>query len=335
MRLNRWASVMAIGSLAGLLAGCDDEENIDSSDIKTHGIYADFAAASNGKTTTVDAVLLAGGDDSNVFVDLEAGDTLLAKIDDGTSQTLRGDADGKHYKKTFDVGEGKVTISFQREDDEDAPNSYVTLPDPFAMSLDADELERGEDLVVTWEPANDGGTMHWKVSGDCIWGEDGSTNDDGKYTISSDDIEVHATDKGESCKVTVTLERRRNGQVDSAFGEGGKFVGIQRRSKTFMSTPGPEETDEEPEATGGKSGSSETGGSANEDTGGAANAAGASNAEQGGSSSTTGGAGGAANGQAGSADAEMGGSNPGAAGSAETGEAAAGSNGEGGSAGSN
>jgi hypothetical protein len=347
MRCNRWASVMMIGSVAGTLAGCG-EDHIGSGALKTSGMYANFKATANGDKTTVDAQLRAEDEDGDIVI-LEAGDTLIASVDDET-HTLKPDSNKEHYLNTFDATEDGtlVTIDFERRDsgDKDAPDSHVRLPEPFDMSLEVSgPVQRNEDVVLTWEPSGGGDRMYWLVRGDCVWDDDGSTADDGRFTLTSDHIDVLTSHEDEPCTVTVTLERHSHGAIDSAF-RNGRFLGIQGRSRTFSSVP----VVEEPDDTGtGGSGTTETGGSGNEagapSAGSAGSPAATGGTGTGGSSAAHAGAAGATHEEAGAAGAAMGGSSAGgatqaaagsagaAAGSAAAAAGSAGASGQGGAAG--
>jgi hypothetical protein len=143
----------------------------------------------------------------------------------------------------------------------------VTLPEPFSLELGEDmdqEVQRGQDVQIVWEPAGSG-SVAWAVDGDCVWMEHGSTTDDGSLSLDAEDVRVHSLDEGETCEVTVTVERTARGRVDPAFEEGGVIEATQRRRVTFSSTPGPDEEGYEPSGTGGSS--SGTGGSPSTDAG--------------------------------------------------------------------
>jgi hypothetical protein len=112
--------------------------------------------------------------------------------------------------------------------------------------LDAgDDIQRGNPVPVEWDPPGDGGEVNWEVNGDCVWIESGEAADDGTFEIAAEDVRVQNNDLGEECEVTVTLERVVRGEVDSAFGEGGRFYLIQRRTVIFNSTPADDEAEEE------------------------------------------------------------------------------------------
>lgn len=228
------------------LFGCS--EDIDSDDVRTSGFYADFSALATGNgSTTVSARLKTGGENSNTFADLQAPDTLVASTDDeDVTMSRRGSGNRAAYEAVFDTDEAgtEFNIAFLRGDlDDDAPDSQVTLPDPFTPSFEdidrGDEVERGTRVDVLWD--NDAsGQMSWSVEGDCVWSESGTVDDDGSLSLADDDIRVQSLNEGEDCEVTITLERRSKGTTDAAFG-GGKFEAVQRRTLTFVSTPSEDE----------------------------------------------------------------------------------------------
>lgn len=255
MRTNGWISFLVVGVA---LVGCS--EDVGSSAIRTKGMYANYEALSEGDgKTTVTAELRVGGDDGT-YVVLEDPDQLVASAE-GDEEVMDGFDDGKKYRTTFDTDEGGtvINIAFERGEDENAPDSSVKLPEPFTLGLaDFDEgveIARGEDVAIVWDPGASG-EIDWEVTGDCIWSEDDETKDDGSFTIPASAFRVTDLDKGESCEVTITLERSTSGRVDRAFEEGGEFEAKQRRRVTFTSTPAPGEVpDDDDDGAGGAGGS--------------------------------------------------------------------------------
>lgn len=262
-------SVTALTS-AAFAVGCGAED-VDSEDVLTSGMYAKFEAVASGDgTTLVEAELRVGGDDGT-YVEIKGEDALVALADedgDGEDESAEMNHDGsgdRHwYEHRFDTDEDntKFTVAFNRgEDFESAPDSFVELPKPFVLSLDeleeGAEIPRGTDVTITWSN-EDGGDVNWYVEGECVWSRDGRTTDDMEFTIPAEEIEVLGTDEGESCTVEIIVERTRMGTVDSAFGEGGVFWGIQRRGIEFTSTPAPGEGeggDGDGDGAGGQGGS--------------------------------------------------------------------------------
>jgi hypothetical protein len=214
-------------------------ESVESTDIRTTGIYPEIEVVATGDgQSEVTVWLKTGGSNSNTYLDLKGDDTLEVTVD-GDTKTM--DQSGDSYEATFDVDAGgtEFTIAFLRGDaDEDAPASVVTLPEPFEMMLGASTASRAEDdLEYTWEPEGDG-NLSWDLSGDCVSSDIGSTPDDGTNGIAAGDIEPKfESDAEESCTAKLSLERAQKGTIDSAFTEGGNIVAKQVRSKSFTSTP--------------------------------------------------------------------------------------------------
>jgi hypothetical protein len=217
--------------------GC--EESVESTDVRTTGIYPVISVTADGSgNSRVEVRLKVGGSNSNTHLDLKGGDELQATVGNET-KTLDETSD-ETYTATFGVDEEgtEFTIAFLRdEEDESAPASTVALPAPFEMSVSAREASRADDDVeITWEPPASG-ELDWGIDGDCIKTDDGELPDDGMHTLEAGSIETFDSDKEESCTVEVSLARARRGNIDPAFTEGGRIEALQVRSDTFTSTP--------------------------------------------------------------------------------------------------
>lgn len=245
-------SVTAL-TIAAFAVGCGAED-VNSEDVLTSGMYAKFSAVASGDgTTLVEAELRVGGD-NGTYVEIVGEDALVALADqdgDGEDESVEmghNNSGERHwYRSRFETDEDNVTftVAFNRgEDMESAPDSSVDLPKPFSVSIEGleedDEIPRGTDVTISWSN-EDGGDVNWSIEGDCIWSESGRTTDDMEFTIPAEDIRVLGSAEGDSCTVQIIIERTREGVVDSAFGEGGEFWGIQRRGFEFTSTPAPGE----------------------------------------------------------------------------------------------
>lgn len=225
--------------VALLALGCT--ESVESTDVKTTGIYPEIEVVSNGNgKSKVTVWLKVGGDDSNTFLDLKGDDTLEASLDGGEPVTL--DQSGDSYSATFDTEEegAEFTIAFLRgEDDDSAPASVVSLPAPYVLDVAVTEASRADDDVeFTWDPPADSGNMEWDLNGDCIKLAGDKTPDSaGTYTLAAGDIETFDSDKEESCTVDLETTRSQGGDIDSAFTEGGSIVAKQVRGVSFTSNP--------------------------------------------------------------------------------------------------
>jgi hypothetical protein len=232
-------------------------EDVGSEDIRTGGLYARYEAVGQADgTTDIEAQIRVGGD-SGTWVQLNNGEKLEVSIPEETMTLNHNEQGDRHYYRG-ELGTNKsveINVALLRTDaDIDAPNSKATLPAPFTAAFTdidgGDSVTRGEDIEIKWDK-NASGNMDWEVTGDCIWTESGSTNDDGAFTISAESIAVQNLDKGDSCEVTVTLERINTGSVDKEFGEGGQFEAIQRRQIQFVSTPADGEVSDPTNGAGG------------------------------------------------------------------------------------
>lgn len=249
-RFSASRCLAGVGLAASLVltAGCS--EDVDSDAIRTHGMYARFTAEATGNGSTELKAELRVGGANGTFVKLSPGDELVASTG-GKSKKMGGIDDRKRYRTTFDTDEGgtEFQIAFNRKEDESAPNSKVTLPEPFALSLaeeQSDEVERGNSVEIEWTPKGKG-KIQWEIDGDCIWNESGEVNDSGSWKIPASAIRVKSLDEGETCEVTVELKRVRRGSIDVNFEEGGVFEATQVREVSFTSTPAPEELEEDGE----------------------------------------------------------------------------------------
>lgn len=214
-------------------------ETVESTDIRTTGIYPEIEIIANGSgQSEVTVRLKVGGSNSDTFLDLKGEDTLEVTVD-GDTKTL--DQSGNDYRAAFDTDAGgtEFTIAFLRGDeDENAPESVVTLPEPFDLVLGATTASRAEeDVEYTWDPPASG-NVAWDLTGECIDSTSGSTPDDGTNAIAAGDIEPKFMDDAEkSCTAKLVVGRSQKGTIDPAFTEGGSIVAKQIRADTFTSTP--------------------------------------------------------------------------------------------------
>ncbi len=229
--------VLGVFGLVFLALGC--KESVESTDIRTTGIYPEITVEAEGNgSSTVTVKLKVGGSNSNTFLELTGGDTLEATVE-GETKTLRETSD-EVYSASFPVdAEGtEFLVAFLRtEEDESAPASIVELPAPFELEVAPREASRAtDDVELSWDPPGSG-DLDWDMSGECIRRQFDELPDDGTHTITAGSIETSELDEDDSCTVTVQLERSQRGSIDEAFTEGGRIVAIQRRRGSFTSTP--------------------------------------------------------------------------------------------------
>jgi hypothetical protein len=235
MRMNegRWLNVL----FGSLLAATGCTESVDSDAIRTRGIHAAFEALATGDGSTgVSAVLRVGGDDGT-FVNLVHDDQLIAQMSK-SQRALAKKGDGYSTKFAEDKAGTEIHIAFRRgKDDDGAPDSFAILPADFSPEVTASSIARGDRVTIAWGKKDPGTVIHWKLDGDCIFPDSGSTADTGQLVLDAANIDAKSSTEKETCEVAVTLDRVASGTVDPGFGEGGDFRAIQRRSVTFSSLP--------------------------------------------------------------------------------------------------
>ncbi|RME26760.1 MAG: hypothetical protein D6798_06010 [Deltaproteobacteria bacterium] len=224
-----------------LAVGC---ESIDSTTVGTDSIYADFAATSDGSQTHTTAVLRVGGATSNTFVNLEGDDVLRVTSGDQTQEMTESYVGDVYvYSADFDLVEADTpfTFSLERSVDAGAPDSTCTLPEPLDVtSPEPDSVfsRSADDLTVSWEPSGEQDPVRIIVQGDCIWRTEIDVDGDpGTTVIAAGTIESISEDDPQACDATLTIQRRRSGDLDPGFGQGGTIFGIQERTIGFRTDP--------------------------------------------------------------------------------------------------
>lgn len=241
LRLGPSAVSLAL-ALTGLgLVGC---ESVDSDEINTKGLYAEFSATDTGLgDTTVFARLRVGGPNSLDFLNLVGGDTLVAHHGEEEKKMTEREPlpDLIGYAATFtDSGEGVYGIDFERPDETSALGAQVTVPPGFAPIVPAEDavVSRAAELQVAWTPPPVAGSRaRVYVQGSCFtMAHIDAAEDPGEIVIPASAWQVSAGREGETCDGVIVIERINDGTVPSAFKDG-VFLGIQQRVINVSVTP--------------------------------------------------------------------------------------------------
>ena len=141
-----------------------------------------------------------------------------------------------------DVDEGaSYTVSLLREYKQDARYSTVTMPLGFDLTAPqtTDEFSRSEDdLLIEWWPVEDGVNVEISLNTDCpAFGSDSvliyPDEDEGLALIEAGALA--SENLGGNCTTSLTLAKRRTGQLDASF-TGGYISANQVRSLSFTTT---------------------------------------------------------------------------------------------------
>ena len=219
--------------VGALLVGC---EAVDSSDIRTSGIWADMTVSATGDgTSIVETWLRVGGPLSNTNVDLVEGDSLSVSVS-GLSEPLDRVAFGNLIYYIAEVetdapGEDFV-IALDRAADDSAPSSVMSLPEPFTFEDVSDTVSSDTTLEGRISGLDDApNRLIVAVDGDCIYQHEESVTLDaeGRFEIDGSDLEATDAEDTASCGLEVKVILASDGTVDPAY-EGGSAEGHQVRS---------------------------------------------------------------------------------------------------------
>ena len=179
-------------------AGC---QRINSTDVRTSGIYAEFIVT--GQSTTeakVDATLWAGGALSNTDLALTGPDHLTAYVG-STAYPMQGHTDiiDEYYSAIipYPVTDTELRVAFERgSDNVSASGSTVIVPGLFTLApLVKTQYSRANHaLEIDWGPSDPTQLVSWFVDGACVqlFGEDGAV-DAGQVAIPSGNSAQAAT----------------------------------------------------------------------------------------------------------------------------------------------
>jgi hypothetical protein len=249
MKTKKWLMVSLLLGIASAALGC---QKVDSTDVRTSGVYAEFIVTEHSDTEArVDATLWVGGALSNTYLTLTGPDHLTAYVgSDAYSMQGYSDID-QHYAAIipYPATDTELRVAFDRgPDDVSAPGSTVILPALFAVAPFAKtQYSRANDaLEIGWAPFDPAQLVSWSVSGACVqaFGDDGAL-DAGRVAIPAGTLqkppppgpdEEHHPIPPDQCSASVDLIKSRDGRVDPAF-SGGTFKASQHRSGSFTSVP--------------------------------------------------------------------------------------------------
>ena len=218
---------------------------VESSSILTSGMSALMSVSADGSGKTVASASLRVGDSALEYVDLSAGDSLLASSGAKSQSMARSSIlNVVTYSTEFaglDAAGTPYAIAFKRSVDSGAPSSTCTLPTPLTITSPPPSTSfsrASTDISVTWNGGSSD-TMRYEIKGDCLAAKvDGIAGDPGIVVLARGTIAVgDPKNAGVTCAGTIVLKRQRTGKLDPAFGHGGSIFGEQVRSVSFTSTP--------------------------------------------------------------------------------------------------
>ncbi len=208
--------LLTIAAVAALTA-C---ERVDSSTVATQEIEAYVTVVSDGHGAEITARLELDGSHLT-YVELGAGDALSANIDGNVTRLTPAPAlsDYLEYEGVLPVDWGPVEVRLHRPN---WPSAVLTavLPEPFELYGLPGEYWLAEDIVpIRWSHPTYGEAL-LQVTGRCISDYERVIADDGQIDLLPGDLWPNSSWDGDTCPLTVTLERGDIGAVDARLANG-------------------------------------------------------------------------------------------------------------------
>ena len=237
-------SLIAACAVSVLVMACD---NVESTDVATDDmrlfmdvdVNADATAAVLVQLTTDNEALL-----EETFIDLAAGDRLLASIGDVTVAMTEEQIEPLGiYQYVTDfagvAGGDTISIALERPRQVEAPSSAVVIPDPFDIDDPGTEFSRADGLTLTWSTDAVAENSRVNISGDCIDSITvGLPGDAAGVAIDPQDfVLAQGSLAGVECVLTVMVTLTNQGSVDPAYGRGGIARAHQTRSLELTTLP--------------------------------------------------------------------------------------------------
>ncbi|MCG6969484.1 MAG: hypothetical protein LJE85_06930 [Gammaproteobacteria bacterium] len=258
--------------LAVIINACtSDDVNtiVDSPGVNTASISAEIHVSYTGsQAVTIEVMLREGTINSNTDINLISGDTLKASTvgdpsqlnfsDDlfnnlleisnqvktlqrGTRRVYDHIISGIWYYATTDAKyrDKEFTVSLLRNSQNDAPNSVVSLPPDFSISIDeltaSNIVSRSGPVTVRWSPISPGYSMEITGFVNCSngdtdeWPAVSLNSSAGSYVIPTENLTGYSGD----CIITIGAETWTLGSTDPAFQITSFIQGHQYRTRAI------------------------------------------------------------------------------------------------------
>jgi hypothetical protein len=243
--------ILGSAAVLMLLQSCGDPKSSSTSGpdggaVPTSRITMKLSVESSDMRTAVARANLNDGKSLGSSYRLDGGDFLRACANGVCRSMADNDSlTSPDYIARFDYQSGvDFVVSFNRQQDRNAPDSRVALPPAFSIVTPADrqQVTDGESVLVSWAPSGAPARVALRYEATCTFvagpqafssgtlGTD--ANADGRESVSIDPIVEAARTVSASpvtrCSIDVFVRHELNGRVDPAF-DGGTAVGIVSR----------------------------------------------------------------------------------------------------------
>jgi hypothetical protein len=218
--------------LLALLAGTGCQQ-IDSYNIPTDAVEAQIRVTSFelGSDTISTTLKLQG--EALTYFELGAGEQLYV-ASDGYEFPMFPAAFG--YQASLPQGgdDRLVQVAFLRSRFGSALDSYVSMPPSFSVFAFGESDAFGDRLAIEWDVISHD-PISVSLDGPCMHPytfDIGAFEDIGSHVISAEELPVHNSWLGQDCRVQVSVDRVREGELDPAL-SGGFISATQTRTTSI------------------------------------------------------------------------------------------------------
>ncbi|HET9990921.1 MAG TPA: hypothetical protein VFQ65_20460 [Kofleriaceae bacterium] len=223
--------------LFALAAGCTP---VDSNVVATAKLRADVQVLATGTGGSTVSAWLFSHKDGDPPLNLETirlvdDDAISVTSNDSSVAMTEVDLGVEYrYDAAFATSEPaqRYLVALARGSDRSAPDSHVTLPEPFTLTAPA-IASRAAPLTIKWTGSGSD-QISLAITG-CASGQLGPLADTGIATFPAGAVVADPSDA--TCDLSIEVSRTRSGTLDPAYGQGGSIVAIQRRAATLTRTP--------------------------------------------------------------------------------------------------
>lgn len=252
MRADHFRRHIAVLTVLALVQGCGDPKSSSTSGpnggpVPTSQMTIDLKVEADDSTTTEVRANLNDGKPLGKSYRLDGGDFFRACVNGVCRNMADNDSIiAPDYIARFDFQPGvEFVVSFTRQQDRNAPDSRVTLPQAFTIVTPANhqQVTDGESVVVSWTPAGAPALASLSYQADCTLTGGGhsigsgvltsDSNGDGSETVRIDGIvtAMRATSTASitRCSIDVRVSHELQGRIDPAFSHGFAVGIVSRR----------------------------------------------------------------------------------------------------------
>lgn len=242
-------ALVTVAALAVTAAGCMP---IDSTNLETSGLYADFRAGLGADGVAVSADLKTGPGITSTEVRLSPDDRFVAyaggqsfpMVEDTCDRCVPGVVPPHVAVLPASAAGAQIRIALERDHGVSAPQSFIRLPatheivsPPAGMFTAASPASRARllPITVTWAPVASDDAVDVNVAGcDSNFAHHLAA---GSTQFSFDLRRLTPAVAAAVCDVYFQVTLSRQGVVDPAYGKGGRFIAARERDAIVTTGP--------------------------------------------------------------------------------------------------